>query len=117
MKQLLLFLFAIAAISVAAIPVFLFQVITQGKRLDFLYMIAVALDRLGAVLLYKKLGWTVSSVTYYKRVETHKRKFVMFEKFINFIFRDKHHCRRAYVSEMRNRKVSNRQMALDEMAV
>lgn len=109
MKSFLLLAFAFILLATAGMTVFLFRSVFYKNKKQYFYITALGLDRLGAVLLYKKLGWTVSSLTYFryiKREKEHNKKaeYYFFMKFINFLFCDKEHCLNSYSWELAHRK-------------
>jgi len=110
MNFLLLFL-ATLAIVIIGIPIAILKLAMNKKRKMYAFILAYGIDRLGAVVLYKKLGWTVSSITFYRytTIEKDKKKkgkYFMFMKLINTIFFDPFHCQNSFTRE-RNRRKKN----------
>lgn len=117
MKSLFLLAFAFVCIVIASPVVFAFRLALHDKKSDYLHLVALGLDRLGAVLLYKKLGWTVSSLTYFRYIKREQREnkkalYFYFMQFINFLFFDKEHCKNSYLWEINHRKTNTSKTTL-----
>lgn len=109
MKHFLLLAFALLSLLTVGTVVFLFKAAFNKDTKHYFYITALGLDRLGAVVLYNKLGWTVSSLTYFRYIQREKKQnkkaaYYYFMKFIDFLFCDKEHCKNSYTWELSHRK-------------
>ncbi len=71
----------------------------KDKLTTYLYHVGVSLDYLLASMTFATKSHTISAIA-------HKRKYLKLEKIINWLFRDKEHCRSSYVKEYIKRKKS-----------
>lgn len=101
MVSFVLFLIAAVLIIVLAPIIFVLQIIRKTFRKEsialYLHNLAVSLDQLGGALIYGKEDWTISSIAYYH--SEYEGKNTWFMHFINFLFRDKDHCKNAFKTE------------------
>ncbi len=67
---------------------------------DYFYSLIIGLDQLGGTILYGLEDWCISSIAYY---DSQKGKNIYLEKFINFLFKDKEHCKNSYFTELKER--------------
>lgn len=120
MKAFLLLAFALISVCLLAPIIFIFRFIFFDNRKKYLNFVALGLDRLGAVIFYKKLGWTVSSLTFFRYIlkekSFNKKGFYFyFMSFINFIFNDKNHCENSYFWEIKHRQTNTKNTNLKEV--
>jgi len=101
MRSFMMMIVALILMIVAAIPVALLQVVrymvTRRKLGDLFFAIAIGLDQLGGSILYVQPDWTVSSRTYWLRVQGNTLAGI-FERFINLFF-GRNHCELSYLNE------------------
>lgn len=104
MYNFALMLVAIVIMVVMALPLLIAQIIRHlfmHKPLsDLWWTTAIGLDQLGGSILYGEPDWTVSSRTYWLRVNGNKYA-AWFERFVNFLF-GKNHCENSYNNEFGN---------------
>ncbi len=117
MKNLFLLVFALLVLVILAPLTFTIRLLFTSQRSDYFYILALGLDRLGAVILYKKLGWTVSSLTFFKYVLTEKpfdkKGFhFYFMHLINLLFGDSKHCENSYFWEINHRQTNTQNTLL-----
>lgn len=104
-----LLVFAVVLILIPGVIVFIFKLIFHKNRSIYVHKVALGVDRLGAVILYNKWGWTVSSLTYYRYMNRESKRnkkgvYYYFMKMINGLFFDKVHCENSYKWELNHRK-------------
>lgn len=93
MRNILLLILAIVGIVILSPPVFIVRLF--NRRLvfnNYIYNIAKNLDYLGGTLLDGTDGHTISANSYHFNISWRM-------KFINWMFRDKNHCKEAYLYE------------------
>jgi hypothetical protein len=99
MRNILLALIAFILIILLTIPISIFQKIRFNKEKEsiFFFNLAKNLDYVGGTLLYNMDGITVSAGTYYYYDKTRKTRYLLFLRFIDFLFMDKDHCLSAFL--------------------
>ncbi len=107
MKVFGLMLVAIALTVILIVPAVIVQIIRHvitSRSLSALWWdIAIGLDQLGGAILYGEPDWTVSSRTYFLRVDGNKYA-AFFERFIDSFF-GKKHCEISYKNEFGSNKL------------
>ena len=65
---------------------------TKGKVTTYIYNVGVSVDYLLATLIFATKGHTISAIVY-------KRNYKKSVKFVDWLFRDKTHCKSSYEKE------------------
>jgi len=73
---------------------------TKNKLTKYIYNVGVSIDYLLASIIFGTKGHTISAIVY-------KRKYCKTVASINWIFRDKNHCKSSYEKEYKRRKKNN----------
>lgn len=95
MRSFGLLLLALVSIVLLSVPLFVYQTlvnIQRGLLSDFFGGLALALDYLGAFLIFGVIGHTISAIVY-------QRKIVWAIRAINWLFQDGLHCEEQYIKE------------------
>lgn len=101
MLNLLLLLAALLGITLFGPIILMLQVGRKIYRKEsvssYFIGVAVSIDQLGGTIIYGEEDWTISSLAYYQASYKDRNKWFM--HFINFLFRDKLHCKKSFEDE------------------
>jgi len=93
MRNILLLILAVVGITTLALPVFVIRISQRKLRFsNYIYNLAKNIDYLGGTLLDNTDGHTISANSYYFNISWRI-------KFINWMFQDDNHCKKAYLYE------------------
>lgn len=93
--SIFLILLAFVALSVAWFFIITLGVIyyaIKGKVVTYVYHVGISIDYLFATMIFGTKGHTVSAIVY-------KREYWEMVRFVNWLFRDRLHCKDAYEKE------------------
>jgi len=97
MRELVLFVVAYLLVMLLTPFVFIYKVIKETNKKNYIETCAIGFDQAGGSVMYSKENFTISSYTYYLCRYCNKKCWFM--KFIDFIFGDKH-CKNSYFWEV-----------------
>ena len=104
MKNTILLILAIFITIVGFVPLLLIQSYRRFTDLDVFHLgVAVSLDHLWCKMIFGIDGHTVSAVIY-KKIKEGDLSYEKYVKTVNWLFRDKSHCKSAYNFEYRSIK-------------